>query len=329
MFNRSDTEIKIAFMQAMTERSELGHEQLGPDHILLGLLTNVRGSAFKVLSRHGITYDDARVIVADRHQDDEGATETPTDTSSNLDEDREALRAIGIDLDKVRAAVRETFGHDLADGWGERRGPSGRGRTRGRDRDRGERGAGERERGERGGRRRGPRDEGDDRRHRGPHHEHCRHDHGDEHRHDEDASGGHPRDDRGHDGPWRGGPHRRGAAEDRESFGPGAEFGPFGEFFGGPRGRGSRGPQSRRFRGFGNLTPSLRQLQRELFGGLRAQAIAAREEGRRPTGLTAGHLLAAIIDVEDPVVEAVLATADDPQAMRRDIAELAGQQPTT
>ncbi|MFC6704321.1 Clp protease N-terminal domain-containing protein [Flexivirga alba] len=119
-----DSEIRIAMMQATEERRELGHDLLGPDHLLLGLLANVRGSAYEVLAGQGVTYDWVRQVVAEKHDDrreDDDADE-PTDSSDNLDEDKEALKAIGIDLDKVREAVRDAFGEDITERWGQRRG---------------------------------------------------------------------------------------------------------------------------------------------------------------------------------------------------------------
>lgn len=120
MFRRMDSELRIAMLQAVEERRELDHELLGPDHFLLGLLSNVRGSAYKVLAEQGVTYEWARRVVVEKH--DDTASSAPArdrqDAADNLEEDREALRAIGIDLDKVRDAVRETFGEDITDGWG-------------------------------------------------------------------------------------------------------------------------------------------------------------------------------------------------------------------
>ncbi len=61
----------------------------------------------------------------------------PDHPDPGLDEDREALRAIGIDLDKVREAVRSTFGDDITEQWGERQDRRGRRGQRGRRHHRG------------------------------------------------------------------------------------------------------------------------------------------------------------------------------------------------
>jgi hypothetical protein len=157
MQSRFDTEARIAVAQAADIARELGHTEVGPDHLLLGLLANARGAAYAALTDHGVRLDTARDIVAAQHVDpvDEpdtthtGDVADPTPTS--YDEDREALRAIGIDLDRVRDAVRTNLGQDLSDGWASR--PE-RGRRGGRGRGRrepwaepGERGEGRRGRG--------------------------------------------------------------------------------------------------------------------------------------------------------------------------------------
>ncbi len=133
MQSRFDTEARIAVTQAADIARELGHTEVGPDHLLLGLLANARGTAYAVLTDHGLRLDAAREAVATHHvdpvdePDDDGDTE-PAPTS--YDDDREALRAIGIDLDRVRAAVRDNLGQDLSDGWASR--PE-RGRRGGRE----------------------------------------------------------------------------------------------------------------------------------------------------------------------------------------------------
>ena len=124
MQSRFDTEARIAVAQAADIARELGHTEVGPDHLLLGLLANARGTAYAALTDHGLRLDTAREIVATQHVDavDEPDTEgADADTvATSYDEDREALRAIGIDLDRVRDAVRTNLGRDLTDGWASR-----------------------------------------------------------------------------------------------------------------------------------------------------------------------------------------------------------------
>ncbi len=131
MFEKFDPELRIALMQAASESREMGHRTIGPEHLLLGLLTNVRGSAYRLLTAHGMQFDSAREALLAAHADEPEPDDTADDASSSLDDDREALRAIGIDLDKVRDAVKGAFGDDITRDWGERRTGHGRGRGRG------------------------------------------------------------------------------------------------------------------------------------------------------------------------------------------------------
>jgi hypothetical protein len=166
MQSRFDTEARIAVAQAADIARELGHTEVGPDHLLLGLLANARGTAYAALTDHGLRLDAAREIVAAQHVDpvDEPANADVEDDAdsapTSYDEDREALRAIGIDLDRVRDAVRTNLGQELTDGWASR--PE-RGRRGGRGR-RGREPWGE------------PGERGEGRRGRGRHHHH-HHDH--------------------------------------------------------------------------------------------------------------------------------------------------------
>ncbi|UPG69199.1 Clp protease N-terminal domain-containing protein [Gordonia hongkongensis] len=137
MFERISRDDKMLLAFATQEAGDLGHRQLGLDHLILGMLCNARSPLFALLADQGLTLTSAREVVRKYH--DERAersdtAETADDESARerYEEDREALRGIGIDLDKVREAVRGRFGEDLSDGWGERaeRGPRGRGHGR-------------------------------------------------------------------------------------------------------------------------------------------------------------------------------------------------------
>jgi hypothetical protein len=148
MHTRFDTESRIAVAQAADIARELGHREVGPGHLLAGLLANPRGTAYAALRDHGLDLDTTRDLVAAHHVDPqthstaESTAESPqTRESGGYDDDREALKAIGIDLDRVREAVRANLGADLAEGWAER---PYRERGRGRGRRRHERGRGRR-----------------------------------------------------------------------------------------------------------------------------------------------------------------------------------------
>ena len=85
MNTRFDTESRIAVAQATDIARELGHREVGPGHLLLGLLANPRGTAYAALWDHGINLDAARDLVAEHHVDPEpeperqpSPTEAPT-----------------------------------------------------------------------------------------------------------------------------------------------------------------------------------------------------------------------------------------------------------
>jgi hypothetical protein len=134
MYTRFDTESRIAVAQATDIARELGHQEVGPGHLLLGLLANPRGAAYAALRDHGLDLDSAREIVATHHVEAAPEPEDAADRETRgYDDDREALKAIGIDLDRVREAVRANLGDDLAERWADR--PE-RGRARGERRSR-------------------------------------------------------------------------------------------------------------------------------------------------------------------------------------------------
>ncbi|EGD55347.1 Clp domain-containing protein [Gordonia neofelifaecis NRRL B-59395] len=112
-------------MFAAQEAKDLGSREIGTEHLLLGMLGNARSPLFTVLTEQGLTLAAARDVVR------QGGAADAEDIRDRYEEDREALRSIGIDLDKVRAAVGDRFGEDLSDGWGQRA-DRGRGRGRGR-----------------------------------------------------------------------------------------------------------------------------------------------------------------------------------------------------
>jgi hypothetical protein len=126
MQNRFDTEARIAVTQATDIARELGHREVGPGHLVAGLLANPRGTAYAALHDHGLELEAARALVATHHVDAEPESDPDHDSgeqrahSARYDEDREALKAIGIDLDRVRDAVRANLGDDLAERWADR-----------------------------------------------------------------------------------------------------------------------------------------------------------------------------------------------------------------
>ena len=159
MISRLDHQARIALMQAADEARDLGHPTVGPEHLLLGLLADRRSEAADLLLAHGLSFDGCREAVVTHHRDHPEPAPTEdadSDPAQEYAEDREALRALGIDLDRVREAVRSAFGDDLAEGWGgrsdRRRGGPRRGRgARGHRHGGGPHGHGRGRRGPRGG----------------------------------------------------------------------------------------------------------------------------------------------------------------------------------
>ena len=285
MFERFTRDDRMMLAFAMQEAIDLGHRRLGNDHVLLGMLCNARTPLFATLTEQGLTLAGAREAVRAYHDADDSdeAKDAQRSAAERYEEDREALRSIGIDLDKVREAVRDRFGDDLSEGWAER--PE-RGRGRGR---------------------RGPDCGGPD---RGPH-EHGRgHGRRGRGRGRGRSEGFGPEFGPGF-GPGGFGPGGFGPGD----FGP-DDFGPGGFGPGGPRrgygpdgpfepGRGRRGPRGRGARP--RFAPQTREA-------LEAAVRIARD---RDDKLRAEYLLLGILDVADPASLAVITsatTADDLRA---------------
>lgn len=138
-FQRFGKEHRVLVGFAAAEAGDLGHQTLGNDHLILGMLGNARSPLFGLLGEHGLQLAGAREAVQTFHDEHPEADAEAAEKSAGerYEEDRAALASIGIDLDRVREAVRTNFGDDLAEGWAERagrgrggRGPGGRGRGR-------------------------------------------------------------------------------------------------------------------------------------------------------------------------------------------------------
>ncbi|MBA4022865.1 MAG: Clp protease [Gordonia sp.] len=136
MFHQFTRENRMTLVFAYQEAADLGHTTLGNDHLILGMLCNARTSVFNTLGEQGLTLAQAREVVREYHDSHEVDPD-----KEQVAEDKDALAAIGIDLDKVREAVKTAFGDDITDNWGKRRGgrgglgrggPGGRGGPEGR-----------------------------------------------------------------------------------------------------------------------------------------------------------------------------------------------------
>ncbi len=107
MFERFTTASREVVINAQQEARRLGHPFIGTEHVLLGLIHDPQGSTGRLLRPAGVVEAAVRAdiqrLVGDKFELDLSFTETDA-------EDAAALKAIGIDLAKVRAAIEESFG---------------------------------------------------------------------------------------------------------------------------------------------------------------------------------------------------------------------------
>lgn len=99
MFEKFSREARAAVVSAQDDARELGAKRIGPEHVLLGALSNAEPGLRAVLHAHGITADGLRAALAAR------TSEPPLGA-----DDAQALRSIGIDLDAVQASIADNFG---------------------------------------------------------------------------------------------------------------------------------------------------------------------------------------------------------------------------
>lgn len=120
MFERFTVEAREVVTRARDEARGLRHRRVGTEHLLLALLDERAGIAYRVLHSAGITDDRVRADIR-----------RLVGSGSNLlsDEDAAALKTIGIDLDAVLSRIEETFGPvaPVPEPPGSRRGLRGRG----------------------------------------------------------------------------------------------------------------------------------------------------------------------------------------------------------
>ncbi|MBO0854634.1 MAG: Clp protease [Nocardia sp.] len=100
MFERFAQAARAAIVDAQEEARELRSRSIDVEHVLLGLTMCPDKELRKVLEANGVTAERIRRSLPDR-----------TRARDSLgDEDAEALRSIGIDLDAVRESVQANFG---------------------------------------------------------------------------------------------------------------------------------------------------------------------------------------------------------------------------
>jgi ATP-dependent Clp protease ATP-binding subunit ClpA len=98
MFERFTNAARNVVIAAQQEARRLGHDCIGTEHVLLGLLRE-KGTAARVLADLGVTAGAVeREVVTFVRPGPFGAA------------DAEALGAIGIDLDEVKRRLEATFG---------------------------------------------------------------------------------------------------------------------------------------------------------------------------------------------------------------------------
>jgi len=107
MFERFTTAARGVVINAQQAARQLGHPAIGTEHVLLGLIHEPRSATARLLSPHGLdpaaVGADIQRLLGDRFEPDLSFTDADA-------EDAAALKAIGIDLAKVRAAIEESFG---------------------------------------------------------------------------------------------------------------------------------------------------------------------------------------------------------------------------
>ncbi len=107
MFERFTAPARNAVVHAQTEARELGHAHIGTEHLLLALLVEEDGRITRLLRGYQV---DAAFVRADiRRRVDHEIRPDLSFTEADA-EDAAALKAIGIDLQAVRAAIEANFG---------------------------------------------------------------------------------------------------------------------------------------------------------------------------------------------------------------------------
>jgi ATP-dependent Clp protease ATP-binding subunit ClpA len=102
MFERFTEPARRAVVDAQEEARDLRHGYIGTEHLLLALLREPSSVARRALDRLGVERDAVRSDVVRL------VGEGPRNRLG--EQDAEALRSIGIDLDEVRRRLEEAFG---------------------------------------------------------------------------------------------------------------------------------------------------------------------------------------------------------------------------
>lgn len=104
MFERFGRDARAAVISAQEQARSMNSPVIDVEHVLLGVLAGADRPLATLLDECGLRIDAAQAdLAAQRSAGPLG------------EEDAEALRSIGIDLDAVRASLAETFGADALD----------------------------------------------------------------------------------------------------------------------------------------------------------------------------------------------------------------------
>ncbi|MEU8581198.1 Clp protease N-terminal domain-containing protein [Streptomyces abikoensis] len=106
MFERFTKDARTVVVDAQEEARALGHTRIGTEHLLLAITCSTGAPVGTTLARFGVTAESCRAAF----------DPAPGASDGHFDEDdAEALRAFGIDLDAVRDQAERAFGPGALD----------------------------------------------------------------------------------------------------------------------------------------------------------------------------------------------------------------------
>ncbi|GGR50202.1 ATP-dependent Clp protease ATP-binding subunit ClpA [Nocardioides luteus] len=108
MFERFTRPARDAVTAAQTHATDLGHDRIGDDHLLLAISSGADSPAARALTEAGVDTAGLRAEIERAH-------------GRLGEEDAEALSSLGIDLDAVRSRVEAVFGDGALDAGKPRR----------------------------------------------------------------------------------------------------------------------------------------------------------------------------------------------------------------
>ena len=106
MFERFTAQARSVVTIAQQEAREPGHPTIGTHHLLLGILSEPDAAGGRALGALGL----------DRSEVRDDVRRFERDRTAFSEQDADALRSVGIDLDEVRRTVEEAFGPGALEG---------------------------------------------------------------------------------------------------------------------------------------------------------------------------------------------------------------------